>query len=269
MAMQDTHGQSGSGWYGFDLDGTLAKYDGWKGIDHIGAPVKPMVDLIKRMHTEGKVVKILTARVAPRSAVEYKYRDKCTPPEYTEKADFSCFPVNAKTWIKNMYLGLDTWGAREFIIDWCLKNLGFLPEITHEKDHLMLECYDDRVKQVIPNEGVLVEALADRAVSEYDRVKADLGWALNRANCRFISFASGVLISSVVYSLAHLGISTWRDSFADRTPASEALRAARESLSVLSERLDDLERGGARDWGFVPSDVLSVRDGGASVGRKN
>ena len=72
MTIQDTHGQAGSGWYGFDLDGTLAKYDGWKGIEHIGEPVKPMVDLIKRMHAEGKVVKILTARVAPRSAVEYK-----------------------------------------------------------------------------------------------------------------------------------------------------------------------------------------------------
>ena len=37
----DTHGVEGKGWYGFDLDGTLAKYDGWKGIDHIGEPVKP------------------------------------------------------------------------------------------------------------------------------------------------------------------------------------------------------------------------------------
>ena len=35
--MNDTHGETGKGWYGFDLDGTLAKYDGWKGIDHIGA----------------------------------------------------------------------------------------------------------------------------------------------------------------------------------------------------------------------------------------
>ena len=269
MAIQDTHGQSGSGWYGFDLDGTLAKYDGWKGIDHIGEPVKPMVDLIKRMHSECKVVKILTARVAPRPNVEYKDREKCVPPDYVAAADFSDLPDDAKTWIENMYLNLGSWGAREFIIDWCLKNLGFLPEITHEKDHLMLELYDDRVKQVIPNEGVLVEALADRAIAEYDRLKADLGWALNRANCKFISFASGVLISSVIYSLAHLGISVWHDSFSERTPARDALRAARESLSVLSERLDDLEHVRDSDWGFVPSDVLSTRDGGSSVGRKN
>ena len=68
--MNDTHGVEGKGWYGFDLDGTLAKYDGWKGIDHIGEPVKPMVELIKRMHDEGKVVKIMTARVAPKEKPE-------------------------------------------------------------------------------------------------------------------------------------------------------------------------------------------------------
>ena len=262
MSMQDTHGQSGSGWYGFDLDGTLAKYDGWKGIDHIGEPVKLMVDLIKRMHAEGKVVKILTARVAPRANVETR------PNPYLTDLDVHVTVGNDKGKTYRDIYDSPNWTAREFIIDWCLKNLGFLPEITHEKDHLMLELYDDRVKQVVPNEGVLVEDLATRAVAEYDRAKADLGWALNRANCRFISFMSGVLITSVVYSLAHLGLS-WRDSFSDRTPASEALRAARESLSVLSDRLDDLERGRPRDWGFVPSDVLSIRDGGSSVGRKD
>ena len=267
MSMQDKHGQSGSGWYGFDLDGTLAKYDGWKGIDHIGEPVKLMVDLIKRMHAEGKVVKILTARVAPRHNVN---TDPSLGPDgpkdiYDGEQSVSTFarhdagtPACA---VKRKY-------ASDFIREWCEANLGFIPEITHEKDHLMLELYDDRVKQVIPNEGVLVEALADRAVAEYDRVKADLGWALNRANCKFISFMSGVLIASVVYSLAHLGLS-WRESFADRTPAREALRAARDSLSVLSERLDDLERGRERDWGFVPSDVLSIRDGCSSVGGKD
>ena len=70
--MNDTHGETGKGWYGFDLDGTLAKYDKWEGIDHIGEPVKPMVDLIRKMHDEGKVVKILTARVAPRSNIEIR-----------------------------------------------------------------------------------------------------------------------------------------------------------------------------------------------------
>ena len=207
--MNDTHGVEGKGWYGFDLDGTLAKYDGWKGIDHIGEPVKPMVDLIKKMHEDGKVVKILTARVAPRSAAEYKYREKCNPPEYTETADFSWFPVNAKTWIKNMYLGLDTWGAREFIIDWCLKNLGFLPEITHEKDHLMLELYDDRVKQVVPNEGLLVEDLYRECCKMLREVHSDNGWLLAKLNSKVNGFLAGLWMGALAAILVFAGVEAY------------------------------------------------------------
>ena len=54
-------------WTGFDLDGTLAKYDAWKGYQHIGEPIAPMVALLKKLHAGGKRVKILTARVAPTS----------------------------------------------------------------------------------------------------------------------------------------------------------------------------------------------------------
>lgn len=62
----DTHGSNDEEWIGFDLDGTLAKYDGWKGIDHIGEPVESMVLLARLLHWLGKKIKILTARVAPR-----------------------------------------------------------------------------------------------------------------------------------------------------------------------------------------------------------
>ena len=140
--MNDTHGEQGEGWYGFDLDGTLAKYDGWKGIDHIGEPVKPMVELIKRMHDEGKVVKIVTARVAPKEQPEVK------PNPYRE-GHWCIESPDLQTWaLKN------EWSPREFIQEWCYRILGFVPEIVYQKDHLMLELYDDRVKQVVPNEGV-------------------------------------------------------------------------------------------------------------------
>ena len=163
----DTHGATGKGWYGFDLDGTLAVYDKWEGIDRIGRPVKPMVDLIKRMHAEGKVVKILTARVSPRPKTEMK------PNPYPAIGGGYCVPsyadeYHAKALAEDgvvcesalVFYKKAEWTARDFISDWCLKNLGFLPEITHEKDHLMLELYDDRVKQVVPNKGILVEDLA-------------------------------------------------------------------------------------------------------------
>lgn len=149
--MNDTHGATGRGWYGFDLDGTLAKYDGWKGIDHIGEPVKPMVELIKRMHDEGKVVKVMTARIAP-----HKLEDGTVGEAYIT------VPDGEKGATRNY--------AHQFINDWCHFNLGFVPEIVYQKDHLMLELYDDRVKQVVPNEGWLVE---DIAASKRKRIVID------------------------------------------------------------------------------------------------
>ena len=138
--MNDTHGVQGEGWIGFDLDGTLAIYEKWKGIDHIGDPVPAMVHRIKVLNAEGKRVKILTARVAPRSILE----------------------LDGQVGIQGHYVkneqGVDQWlTADYYICKWCEKNLGFVPEITHEKDHLMITLYDDRVKQVIPNNGTLVE----------------------------------------------------------------------------------------------------------------
>ena len=52
-------------WYGFDLDGTIADdsaHTFWFGT--IGAPIVPMTDLMRRLHQEGKRVKIFTARLS-------------------------------------------------------------------------------------------------------------------------------------------------------------------------------------------------------------
>ena len=231
--MNDTHGETGKGWYGFDLDGTLAKYDKWEGIDHIGEPVKPMVDLIKRMHAEGRVVKILTARVAPRANTKYKVREKCAPPDYVTTADFSCLSANAKPWVENMYLNLDTWGAREFVIDWCLRNLGFLPEITHEKDHLMLELYDDRVKQVVPNEGFLVEDLYRECGKMLKEVHADNGWLLAKLNSKFIGFWAGLWLGFLLPTMAVIGIEVYDTWFKQKEPARVRFEAAHKVLCDL------------------------------------
>ena len=126
--VNDTHGANGEKWIGFDLDGTLAEYDGWKGIEHIGSPVKRMCDLAKELHSKGEEVKILTARVAPRKD------------------------------------GADTSKAKKYIEEWCEKNLGFVPEITHEKDSLMEKLYDDRVVQVIPDTGITIEEAARKVL---------------------------------------------------------------------------------------------------------
>lgn len=209
--MNDTHGETGKGWYGFDLDGTLAKYDGWKGIDHIGEPVKPMVELMKRMHDEGKVVKIMTARAAP-----------CPVPETAQTRyplyagdEIGDVPEYAARWMHKMkadghvsdqveacaFYSKKEWAARDFIADWCLEHLGFLPEIVYQKDHLMLELYDDRVKQVVPNEGWLVEDIA-KSKRQVHVIHAseeiDVGWA-----GKILCFLFGVLAASLVYLALH------------------------------------------------------------------
>ncbi len=52
-----------SGWIGVDLDGTLAKYDHWRGPEHIGAPVPAMRVRVIRWLAEGRDVRIFTARI--------------------------------------------------------------------------------------------------------------------------------------------------------------------------------------------------------------
>ena len=123
----DSHGKDGTMWIGFDLDGTLAtKVGKWKGIQFIGEPIKGVVDEMKSLHKKGTQVKVFTARVA----------DKERAPE-----------------------------AKKYIVEWCEKNLGFVPEITNIKDEVMLRCWDDRSIQVFPNKGVTYEDAFDKALA--------------------------------------------------------------------------------------------------------
>lgn len=52
-----------AGWIGVDLDGTLATYNRWVSVDHIGEPIAPMVERVKQWLSQGKEVRIFTARV--------------------------------------------------------------------------------------------------------------------------------------------------------------------------------------------------------------
>jgi hypothetical protein len=58
-------------WIGVDLDGTLAYYDEWRGEEHIGRPIQPMVERVKQWLGEGKTVKIFTARATTKSAIPF------------------------------------------------------------------------------------------------------------------------------------------------------------------------------------------------------
>lgn len=112
-------------WIGVDLDGTLARYDGWKHLLHIGAPIWPMVERVKGWLTDGKRVKIMTARI--------------TPPYYLPERD------------KNLNITRED--VERSIQDWTEEHLGARLEVTATKDLHMIELWDDRAVQVAVNEG--------------------------------------------------------------------------------------------------------------------
>ena len=104
-----------AGWIGVDLDGTLAKYDGWNG-GSIGEPIPAMLSRVKKWLKEGREVKIFTARA---------FRD-----------DF---------------------GQIQLIKRWCKLHIGQELEVTATKDFGMIELWDDRCVQVVPNTGLTVQ----------------------------------------------------------------------------------------------------------------
>lgn len=107
------------GWIGVDLDGTLAHYDGWKGIEHIGDPVPAMIERVQAWLAEGKDVRIFTARA------------------YHERG-----------------MGNATRLAIDYIHVWCERHgLPRLP-VTNVKDFGMIELWDDRAVQVEINTGL-------------------------------------------------------------------------------------------------------------------
>lgn len=111
-------------WIGVDLDGTLAVYDGYKGLNGIGAPVPKMVERVKKWLAEGKTVKILTARVAQSV---WRQRNE------------------------------DVFRTVLAIQDWCEEHIGVRLEVTCIKDYSMVELWDDRAVQVVPNTGERVD----------------------------------------------------------------------------------------------------------------
>jgi hypothetical protein len=61
-------------WIGFDLDGTLAHYDEWRGAEHIGEPIYQMIELVKQYISKGQTVKIFTARACIASQIPFVER---------------------------------------------------------------------------------------------------------------------------------------------------------------------------------------------------
>ena len=110
---------AGTQWIGVDLDGTLAKYDKFKGPESIGDPIPKMLARVKRWISDGKKVKIFTSRAAGKDKVK----------------------------------------AIKAIKAWCKKHIGKELEVTCEKDHLMTELWDDLAVRVKKNDGKRIAAV--------------------------------------------------------------------------------------------------------------
>lgn len=100
-----------------DLDGTLAEYNGWKGIDHIGDVIKPVRDAIYNAQKKGSEVWIFTARVSDESDHDY---------------------------------------ASLVISKWLANNKINVMGITSTKHKFFTEFWDDRAFQVVKNEGIFI-----------------------------------------------------------------------------------------------------------------
>jgi len=113
-----------SGWVGVDLDGTLARYDGWQGVDKIGAPIPSMVRRVKAMLADGHDVRIFTARMHGhgKPLVGGGVEDVLTP-----------------------------------IQEWCQEHIGQVLPVTNVKDFGMIRLYDDRCVQVESNTGRIIK----------------------------------------------------------------------------------------------------------------
>lgn len=123
------------GWIGFDLDGTLAHYEGWQGVDKVGEPIAPMIQVLKEHLASGETCKIFTARMFRR--IQWLSMDPTD--EETEE-------IRAKVKEEcNL--------AEKTIYDWLQKQGLPRLELTCTKDFGMIMLYDDRCKQVETNTG--------------------------------------------------------------------------------------------------------------------
>ena len=138
-------------WIGVDLDGTLAHYDEWRGIEHIGPPIEEMRLRVVQWLAEGHDVRILTARVGPQ-----RHDVPHTIAEITRHIE-----------------------------DWCRTHLGQVLRVTSQKDYCMVEFWDDRCMQVVPNTGrSLAEEVAGK---EAELATLRMKWAESEKDAEWLA----------------------------------------------------------------------------------
>ena len=120
-----------SGWIGVDLDGTLAEYDEFRGVEHIGKPIAAMASRVSTWLDRGVDVRIFTARVDGGTAALAEGN--------TRGEQF-----------------VDVERVRSIIQDWTEEHFGVRLPVTNSKDYSMRELWDDRCVCVERNTGKIL-----------------------------------------------------------------------------------------------------------------
>lgn len=187
-------------WIGVDLDSTLARWDGYQGLEHIGEPIPAMVERVQAWIAEGREVRIMTARVA------YSvYRPTASHIFHTKIA----------------------------IERWCKEHVGKVLPVTCIKDADMEALYDDRVVQMEPGTGRLLEDVLSARIAELEvRSKVD-------ANSAAVTSAFMDLRAYGTGTLRHL-----RDGTVEHVPlAATAVVTSQDADKLLEEFLQSHTTG--------------------------
>lgn len=121
-----------NGWIGFDLDGTIANYDGFEGAGVIGAPIPDMLRVLRRLIMQEIECRIFTARIYP--VMFILPQQDLTP--FAEHEEVVEAATAIRKWLE-------------------FNNLPPMT-ITCCKDYGMWKLYDDRAVQVEKNTGKIL-----------------------------------------------------------------------------------------------------------------
>ena len=144
------------GWIGVDLDGTMFRYDGWIGWNVFGEPIEPMVARVRAWIAEGREVRIVTARVGLQFQVGTRDQKKLVHSGVRENfCRVTREPFSDLMMVSAIHDHLDRHG---------------LPPLAVQchKDVDMIELWDDRAVQVVPNTG---RTLADEHEAELSALR--------------------------------------------------------------------------------------------------
>jgi hypothetical protein len=87
-----------------DFDGVLARYDGWKGPEHYGAPLPGALDFVRRLLGAGYHVVIFTTRADCAQGIdrlEYWFKDHGLENALAAELEITCTKLPAQLYIED------------------------------------------------------------------------------------------------------------------------------------------------------------------------